>query len=295
LIKKIIFKLINIIPSIRTLLKIKQKVYFDQFFIELPADHRLPNYMLEHPKYDRFLPHLVTYFYGDKTVIDVGANCGDTLASLVDKNQSLQFVCIEPDPYFYDLMINNINLMKIKYPKINVLTVKSLVGKNLSNVALEGKGGTKHAVVGSGEINAKSLDEILKDISIPPVVLLKTDVDGFDFDVINSARGLLIEEEPIIYFECQTDFEYQKDGFEKTILDLNNLGYKNWTIFDNFGEVLLRTDDIKQIYCLIEYVWKQNVKRSTRTIYYYDILACGQNDVALIDSVLADYSLKAFK
>jgi hypothetical protein len=133
LIKKIILKVRSAIRSVRILLKIKQKLYFDQFFIFLPSDHKLPIYMLAHPKYDRFLPHLVKYIDGNKTVIDVGANCADTLASLVDKNQSLLFFCIEPDPYFYDFMINNINLMKIKYPKINVLTVKSLVGKNLSN------------------------------------------------------------------------------------------------------------------------------------------------------------------
>jgi hypothetical protein len=187
-------------------------------------------------------------------------------------------------------MLKNIKLMRVKFPSINVITVKSLIGKNISNVVLEGKSGTKHAVPGSGKMNCKSLDEILSDITIPPVVLLKTDVDGFDFDVINSSRGLLIEQQPIIFFECQTDFEYQKEDFETTILDLSLMGYDNWTIFDNFGALLLSTRDIQQIYCLMEYVWLQNIKKATRTIYYFDILASTDKHIPLLETILNDYS-----
>lgn len=280
---------------LKKLLRIEQKNHYKNFFIRLPPNHRLPIYQLIHPKYDRFLPHLVKYINGNKAIVDVGANCGDSLAGLVEKNPNLHFLCIEPDNYFYDLMIKNIELIKVKYPSVKIETVKSLVGKSFSNVSLVGEGGTKHAVVGDGQLRTKSLDDILMDVSLPPVALLKTDVDGFDFDVIDSSRKLLIEQQPIIFFECQIDFEYQKKGFETTISDLKYLGYVNWTIFDNFGEVILRTADIEQIYYLIKYAWQQRNMQTTRTIYYYDILACGQNDVAFIDNVLADYSLKASK
>jgi FkbM family methyltransferase len=280
---------------IKKIFKIEQKNYYENFFIRLPATHRLPIYQLIHPKYDRFLPHLVKYITGNKVVVDVGANCGDTLAGLVEKNQNLHFLCIEPDQYFYDLMQKNIELIKVKYPSVKIATVKSLVGKSFSNISLVGEGSTKHAVVGDGQLKTKSLDDILMEVSLPPVALLKTDVDGFDFDVIDSSRGLLNEQQPMIFFECQIDFEYQKKGFETTISDLKYLGYVNWTIFDNFGEMILRTADIEQIHYLIKYAWQQQNMQTTRTIYYYDILACGQNDVALIDNVLADYSLKASK
>ena len=94
---------------------------------------------------------------------------------------------------------------------------------------------------------------------------------------------------PILFFECQCDFEYQKKGFEKTIAWLKTIDYSDWTVFDNFGEIMLRTDDVQQLFQLLEYIWKQNTKAATRTIFYYDILAGTRADAGFIDDALATY------
>ena len=55
------------------------------------------------------------------------------------------------------------------------------------------------------------------------------------------------------------------------------------------AHVLLRTRDLSCVFQLFEYVWSQNIHRSTRTIYYFDILASIPGDATLIDRVLKDY------
>ena len=271
------------------ILGIKREYAYRYFSIMLPADHRLPIYQHQHPKYDRFLPHIAKKIAANATIIDVGANCGDTLAGMASENAASKYICIEPDQAFHDELVSNIIRIKKCHPDLDVVTLKHLVGKRMLNVSLEGVGGTKHAVVGKGTQSSKPLDEILAGIACPAVKLLKIDVDGFDYDVIDSAPNLLASQHPILFFECQCDFEYQKKGFEKTIAWLKTIDYSDWTVFDNFGEIMLRTDDVQQLFQLLEYIWKQNTKAATRTIFYYDILAGTRADAGFIDDALATY------
>jgi FkbM family methyltransferase len=263
---------------------------YEDFSIILPAHHLLPTYQQECPKYDRFLPHLAKYMKNSETIVDVGANVGDTLAGMVEQNPTASYICIEPDTTFYTHLQKNIERIKKSIPYLKVHTVKALVGKNISSVSLEGNGGTKHAVVNSeGTIESKPLDKLISEATHPNIRLLKTDVDGFDYDVLDSSIAVIQKHKPILFFELQYDFEYQKDGYTKTLLSLKSEGYCDWTIFDNFGEVMIRTRDINVILQLMHYVWNQNTGDAKRTIYYYDVLAVQKTDSALIDQVLAAY------
>jgi FkbM family methyltransferase len=208
---------------------------------------------------------------------------------MVDANSELDYVCIEPDDRFFEFLTANIAVMRRSRPALRIQSVKSLVGRNINNVALEGTGGTKHAVVGSGTQQSRSLDAICDDLAIAKVRLLKSDVDGFDYDILDSAEAITAAQQPLLFFECQCDFDYQKAGYTRTIERLQASGYTHWTIFDNFGEVLLRTQDTGVIFQLLEYTWQQQQKTSTRTIYYYDILAHAERDKALVDRMLSTY------
>ena len=149
---------------------------YNYYSIELPATHLLPQYQSKHPKYDRFLPHLVQYVDQSDTIVDIGANVGDTLAALVERNPSASYICIEPDDLFYRFLEKNVRSIKSSFEGLKVETVKALVGKNVSNVSLEGTGGTKHAVLdGSGPIKSIPLDEILA--TAVNIRIIKSDVD----------------------------------------------------------------------------------------------------------------------
>ncbi len=274
----------------RQISNIPIKYQYEDFSIILPANHLLPTYQQECPKYDRFLPHLAKYLKNFDTIIDVGANVGDTLAGMVEQNPTASYICIEPDTIFYAHLQKNIERIKKSKPDLKVHTVKALVGKSVSGVSLEGNGGTKHAVINSqGTIESKPLDKLVSEVTHPNIRLLKTDVDGFDYDVLDSSIAVIQKHKPILFFELQYDFEYQKDGYIKTLHSLESEGYFDWTIFDNFGEVMIRTQDITVIIQLMHYVWNQNTGSAKRTIYYYDVLAVQKTDSTLIDQVLAAY------
>lgn len=264
------------------------KLQYTGFFIELPANHLLADYQRRYPRYDKFLPHLARYLSPRDTVIDIGANVGDTLANMVESNRTAHYICIEPDDSFHNLLDQNVERMRSAITGLNVRTIKAFVGKSVSNVTLEGTGGTKHAVVNKGgSVRSFALDELILDAS--SVRLLKSDVDGFDWDVLDSSMAVIENHKPMIFFECQHDYEYQQAGYARTLAALEQIGYHDWIVFDNFGEVVLRTGDHTLIIQLMEYVRKQNSGKSTRTIFYYDVLATQKKDSGLIDKVLSEY------
>jgi len=241
---------------------------YGSFSIKLPATHLLPDHQQFHPKYDRFLPHLATYLSPSDIIVDVG---------------------VEADPVFFNYLKENINRIKHSLPEVTIEAIQALIGKSISRVTLVGKNGTKTAVPeNDGGLLSQPLDQMIpldKKIRV-----LKSDVDGFDYDVLDSSKSIIQQSKPILFFECQYEFEYQKAGYINTIQTLKEMGYHDWVIFDNFGEVIIRTHQLDLIQQLLVYIWKQNRGYASRTMYYVDILGVQKTDSPLIDRVLKDYS-----
>ena len=263
-----------------------------RFTIKLPYDHNLRLSQINHPRYDRFLPHLAKYLPKKEFVIDVGANCGDTLASMITENNNLKFICIEADESFIKYL--NYAAKEIqKKLQSKIIILKSLVGKELKSVTLEGKNGTRHAVTSKNKNNtltAEALDDITFKNLKPSdkISLIKIDVDGFDYDVINSSEKIIGKFKPLIFFECDFQCINQKENYEKTINWLRDFGYSEWTIFDNFGSLLFQTSEVKHIFEIFDYLWEVKSKK-TITIYYVDILASGKDNAQLVNQILTTY------
>jgi FkbM family methyltransferase len=295
IVSRVVSRLSLYIRRVRIALNINIKYQYNGFFIELPAEHLLPMYQKHHRLYDRFLPHICKYLAPGSIVVDVGANCGDTVAAMYESNKGLVFICVEPDEVFFKFLQKNVSRIRASDKQALIKTIKSLVGRRITSASLEGAGGTRRAIVDDREtskiplIKARSLDDILSQCEVTNIRLLKSDVDGFDYDVIDSAESTLDAEPPIIFFECRLDHEFQKAGYEKTMANLETKGYGEWVLLDNCGEVVLHTSDIKIVNQLLDYVWRQNTGHSTRTIYYYDILAVTKRDSALMGRVIDDY------
>src|SRR5260221_6312403 len=100
----------------RSLLGLKTEYRYRNFSIRLPADHLLPFYQSMYGTYDKFLPHLVRYLQPPATVIDVGANCGDTLAGMYDANDRLSYISVEPDEAFFQYLSENALRMRNSNP-----------------------------------------------------------------------------------------------------------------------------------------------------------------------------------
>ena len=253
----------------------------------------LPVFQKNYKKYDRFLPILAKHLANDANIIDVGANCGDTLAAMSNSNPDAHYVCIEPDDVFFKYLELNISIIKKAHPNASILPIKALVGHKVQNVCLEGRGGTKHAIfldTAESSISSISLDKIVSKLNLTNIQLVKSDTDGFDYDIIDSAASLITYWKPMLFFECEYRNETQKNNYKASIAWLQSVWYEDWTVFDNFGEFILRTSDISIIMQLMDYVWSQNTKTTVRTIYYYDILATVPHYSKLVDYSLFDYA-----
>lgn len=265
---------------------------FGRLSVRMPASHQLANYQRNHKLYDRFLPHLAKYLSTEGLVIDVGANCGDTLAAMFSANSDLAFVCVEPDDEFFQMLQETKERILAIDPSVSIRLVKELIGESVKNVSLEGSKGTKKAVSGSSgsmTMDSMPLDKAIDSAEGQKLVLLKSDVDGYDYDVIDSAERLVTMHRPLLFFECQQDHDFQRAGYVQTITRLFDSGYDQWVVFDNFGEVVLRTERVSDIVQLFDYVWRQNMKRSSRTIYYFDVLASTEQHRLTIGRCIDDY------
>ena len=293
LIKKIPIKIFNYFyTKIRNsnLFKNVTRIYnYKNFSILLPLKHMLPDYQKANPKYDKLLPIISKYINQNEMIIDIGANVGDTLAAMVDENPNPIYLCIEPEDEFYSYLLRNVDIIQKKIPNLKVHLLKQFVGNSITNVSLDKKGGSAKANLTSGNIKSKTLDNILNDFqNIEKINLLKVDTDGFDYDVLESSLKTIEKHKPILFFECYYELEYQKTNYKSIIKKLQSLGYFHWTLFDNYGEIIITTQNLETIYSLMEYVWKQNLGKTSRTIFYYDLLVCCDNNKEIVDNVIKE-------
>ncbi|MDX8391765.1 MAG: FkbM family methyltransferase [Mariprofundaceae bacterium] len=253
----------------------------------------LPIYQKQHPLYDRFLPHLAGYLKNDDVVVDVGANCGDTLASMIDTNANIHFICIEPDPEFYRYLKMNAQQISKLSPTASIEFIQSLISSTEDSVGLSGSKGTRsrdNSATPDAMHQTRSLSSILSETDQRGRVrLIKSDVDGYDYDVLSSAGEWLKLEQLMLFFECMCDEMFQREGFIEFIRTLPTLGFSDFWLFDNFGNFMLHTSDLHDIEQLIDYVWRQNIDLGTRSIYYLDILATKPDDINLATDIINDY------
>ena len=190
--------------NLLTKIGFKRNYQINGTMIKIDYNHLLPNYEKNFPNYDRFLSHLVKYLENDSIVVDVGANVGDSLLKMVNSNDRLQYICIEPDDNFYSDLVHNCEMVKNKKTKLKVTTLKKYVGLDSDYISLvNGTNGSKRSIPGSGSARSDSLENIFNELNISQnkLSLIKSDVDGYDWDVIKSANSLL-NNNPYIYFEC---------------------------------------------------------------------------------------------
>lgn len=277
--------------SLLAKLGFKRKYTIAGVQIEMSFSHLRPEYEKNHPLYDKFLPHLVKVLPEDTLIVEVGANVGYALIEMARANSSLKFVAIEADHRtFEDLQKNVASLRKIE-PNVSVTIVKEFIGLAIDNVSLEPYSGSNHAVIDGGAIKSKPLVETFSELDLDSekLSLLITDVDGFDWDVIQSAYKLF-EQNPYIYFECFYTNLDQLENFNNLFYELQVKGYSDFAFFDNYGQYICTTSDLSQIKDMLDYIAFQNFSNSSRTMYYYDVLAFPKNKSADVKELIYDFN-----
>ena len=272
--------------------RLMKKYQIGKYLIDIPDEHLLPTYQAEHSTYDKFLPYLLKEIRSlpNDSICIVGSNIGDTLAALCDVRPEFTYLNFEADSDFFTILDLNSKLIR-EISNTHIVNVCCFVGKDAKVNSLIGEGGTKHAVLAkSGELNEislVSLDSALPNYLNGRLKLLIIDVDGFDWDVLNSAKSSIQKDKPVIFFELYTSDEETLFRYITSIKNLENLGYQ-FSIFDNFGNLMTEQVGHETVESLARYVFSQN-GNATRTIFYLDILATTKKNCDLTNVALSNF------
>lgn len=291
MIKKVLNKIERYKRVLLTFFGLKTRYQINNYSIQMDFSHRLPDYQSANPLYDKFLPHLVKYLPHDSVVIDVGANVGDTLVGMLGNNDKLEYLCIEASDNFFFELKKNVESLVVQNSQLRISIVNEFVGRDITGVGLHEAVGTAHAVIGGGDIKSRDMFSILSESGVEHsrLSLLKTDVDGFDWDVIRSSYDVL-SNTPYVYFECFYDNLEQLKSYKELFSEMQSIGYSKFSFFDNFGQFILSTEDMNEVSELLDYVKRQNFYGYTRTYFYYDVLAYSSNKCEEVESIIAEYN-----
>lgn len=136
---------------------------------------------------------LLHFLKTNEIFIDIGANVGTytLLAAGYKKNVT---IAIEPVPTTYKLLEENIKLNDITNVKLLNLGLGRENGK-LKFTSLDGgKNRVYHNDYDTGEnieVDVTTLDDIVSELELNNVVLMKIDVEGFEYEVLSGGNKLL--------------------------------------------------------------------------------------------------------
>jgi len=256
-IKKILFYFkYNFNRKLRIFFNTDQKITIGDRKIILPPEHPLSMYNSLYKEYDKFLPKIIENIKHNESIIDIGANVGDTLFRLVNINTKPNYYSIEGDEYFFKYLKKNKELLEenIQY---KVTLINELVGKNLvGNLTETFNPGSRSLVESNEGTKTKTLDEIIINYKIVNIKLIKVDVDGYDYNVLFSAMNEIKKNKPDLFFEYMN---LNKVDYIELIEELFKIGYSNWTVLNNYGYIIFENKYHNDVIKLINTEKKDNI------------------------------------
>jgi FkbM family methyltransferase len=119
-----------------------------------------------------------------KTYLDLGANVGEYSNIVLNKIPTIEYVyLIEPEKENYEFLLKHVS-NKVNYESFNVAIGYGIkkgflsTNGNVGGFKLNGEGGVEVAVT------------TFEDMNIPVVDLLKMDVEGFEYNIIENSTYL---------------------------------------------------------------------------------------------------------
>ncbi len=254
--------------------------------IRVPINSRIYRYKRRFKLHDTQLGNVARVVhtkYPGLCAIDIGANVGDT-AALIRKAGDIPVLCIEGDPQLLPLLEENAAVMGS-----GITIERSFVGADGQAVCPSliidpGRNASLRAAIrDDGSIKLRSLGSILGDHpAFWRAKLLKTDTEGFDFDILRQSLEFIRHAKPVIFFEYDPGLKPAEQGAGlRTLGVLKEAGYSDFLYFDNYGNFLVHAN-AAQVNILADL---DHYLASNRTfgvaVYYFDICAFHEEDGGL--------------
>jgi FkbM family methyltransferase len=257
--------------------------------LALPPDHKLGVFREHWPRLQLPIGD-VAEAIGRKhpgfCAVDIGAHIGDT-AAVICSHADVPVLCVEGNPAFLPYLEENARRIG---PQIAIepVLVAGEAGERPMALHTDPAGTARlfEATDGS-RATFKTLDQVLRAhprFGAPKLV--KTDIDGFDFEVIRGARDLFAAIRPILFFEYAPieTATGPGDGLE-CFKTLTGIGYDRFLVWDGYGHYLVHLGavDFDKLVDLTFFLIAN--RRFGPAIYHYDIAAFPAGDGDLFDAV----------
>lgn len=213
--------------------------------LQLPLSHQLPYFRRRFPQYSSNIGRIgvaVQQKYPDLSLIDIGANVGDTVA-IVRQDAHFPILCVEGSTAYLPLLRRNTD--NLRDVEIEAAFVGATSGPVAASLSMDG--GTGHLVMGDArqsKMSLRSLEEILVNHPrFSSAKLVKSDTDGMDCQILAGAVDHLARVRPTLFFEYDPDLTATFGDAAILIFDaLEAAGYRHALVYENTGDLMFLLD-----------------------------------------------------
>jgi FkbM family methyltransferase len=274
----------------RQWLRRSERKYFDHnltsircgaFEIEVPKNHLLAR-LSSQPYRDLCVgisAKFISAKYPTGTMVDIGANVGDT-AAFMASYASNKLILVEGSDYFFRILERNV----AKLP--NEKSLKQVLVSDGSEIEgyLRHWGGT--ALFIEDRNNGRpAVTEALSSIADENTCFIKTDTDGYDVKILSASMEWLEAVHPGILFENQIRTERDRQSADELLAKLYQIGYRHFVVWDDAGFHLLSTSELDHLLDLNRYMYRVFQNNGPKSIFNYDVLCLHGCDADIFRNV----------
>lgn len=226
----------------------------------LPAAHPLPGLQREHPLFQRLPASLGAVLDDGDAVVVAGPGYGALLADLRNARPNLDLLAIEGDA-------DCVAYLRANLPTLNAASPAAvhLLHSELGSPALAG--------IDDGVREASSV------CAPDRIRLVVSTLETNGAAVLGTAAQLFASAQPMLYFTCKPGGDaIAADLWRERFGALWAAGYVGFWLVDNFGNPMWEATRPRALDDALAYLSRQIQRRSTRTMYYFDILAFCERD-----------------
>ncbi len=256
------------------------------FQLQSPKNHLLVGVHKAQPYRDLcvgIVSKFVSAKYPDGTIIDIGANIGDTAALIATYSKS-KLILVEASDYFFEILARNVKQL----PNEMVLKKTMISNGRAVSGSLHYRGGTAYFHE-SGETEVQIKTERLANVADGKTRFIKVDTDGFDVEILSGSLDWLAVEHPAILFEDEVRDDKALLAVNGLMDELNGIGYKYFIVWDDPGLHIVSTSSVDVLKDLNRYLYKLSQEKFRSTIFNYDVLCMHCSDEDIYQSVRGWY------
>jgi FkbM family methyltransferase len=252
--------------------------------LTLPLSHSLPVSRRRYPRYSENLGLVARLVAesGGHTMIDVGANIGDSAAIVKAHAPGMAILCVDADPAYLPFLRSN----TARWPDIEIAAPIMLAGRteDVPGRIVGARGTSRFDLSSAGTTAAMSLDDLVAERNrFAAPALLKSDTDGFEDQVLRGARSVLTNG-PVLFLEYDPKLlrDAGSDGLEM-LARLRSQGYERIAFYDKFGEFMVRASLNDE--ALLRDLDAYAAGNTERSVDHYDIVVVTRAFFSVLDEL----------